>query len=118
VRDALNLGYAYFWTDNLRLYADTSWAFYGDLTGNWHFQFGFDYAPAYSNGPFLAMNGHLRQELNYSGNLVVQAGWAWRASHASHLFRVGFHYYNGLSNQFEFFQRFEQQIGVGMWYDF
>lgn len=122
VRDAINFGYAYYWTDNLRLYADTSWAFYGDLTGNWDFQFGFDYAPAQPTGmrgaPFVAMNGHLRQELNYSGNLVVQAGWAWRGANTSHLFRVGLHYYNGLSNQFEFFRTFEQQVGAGMWYDF
>ena len=122
VRDAINLGYSYYCTDNLRLYADTSWAFYGDLTGNWDFQFGLDYAPAHATGvrgaPFFAINGHLRQELNYSGNLVVQAVWAWRGAKSSHLFRVGLHYYNGMSNQFEFFRTFEQQIGAGMWYDF
>ena len=122
VRDALNLGYSYYWTDKLRLYADTSWAFYGDLTGNWDFQFGVDYAPALPTGicgaPFFAINGHLRQELDYSGNLVLQAGWAWRGDQSSSLFRTGLHYYSGMSNQFSFYRDFEQQIGVGMWYDF
>jgi hypothetical protein len=122
VRDALSLGYAYYWTDNLRLYSDASWAFYGDYTGNWHFQFGVDYAPARPTGirgaPFFAVNGHLRQELNYSGNLVVQAGWAWRGDDGSQLLRTGFHYYNGMSNQYSFFRQFEEQIGAGMWYDF
>jgi hypothetical protein len=122
VRDALNLGYSYYWTDNLRLYADTSWAFYHDLSGNWDFQFGADYAPArptgYRGAPFWAINGHLRQELNYSGNFVVQAGWAWRGEQSSGLFRTGLHYYNGMSNQYSFFRTFEQQIGVGVWYDF
>ena len=30
----------------------------------------------------------------------------------------GFHYYNGLSDQYSFYRNFEQQIGGGMWYDF
>jgi Protein of unknown function (DUF1207) len=122
VRDALNLGYSYYWTDNLRLYAETSWAFYGDFTGNWEFQFGIDYAPARPTGlrgaPFWAINGHLRQELNYSGNLVVQVGWAWRGDRSGHLLRTGLHYYNGMSNQYSFFRDFEQQIGAGLWYDY
>lgn len=122
VRDALSLGYSYYCTDNLRLYADTSWAFYGDFTGDWDFQFGLDYAPARPTGmrgaPFFAINGHLRQELDFSGNLVVQAGWAWRGDHSSHLLRTGLHYYNGASNQFSFFRDYEQQIGAGVWYDF
>lgn len=122
VRDAMNLGYSYYWTDNLRLYADTSWAFYGDYTGNWHFQFGVDYAPARPTGlrgaPFFAINGDIREELDYSGNLVVQAGWAWRGDRSSHLLRSGLHYYNGMSNQFSFYRDFEQQIGGGIWYDY
>jgi hypothetical protein len=121
-RDALNLGYSYYWTDNLCLYADTSWALHSDFSRNWEFQFGVDYAPARPTGirgaPFLAINGHLRQELNYSGNLVVQTGWAWRGDRSGHLLRTGLHYYNGLSNQFSFFRVFEQQIGGGVWYDF
>jgi hypothetical protein len=122
VRDAFALGYAYFWTDNLRLYSEASWAFYGDFTGNWHFQFGLDYAPARPTGirgaPFFAINGHLRQELNYGGNLSLQSGWAWRGESGSQLLRAGLHYYNGASNQYSFFRQFEHQIGAGMWYDF
>ena len=67
---------------------------------------------------FLAINGHLRQELNYSGNLVAQAGWAWRGKVGGPLMRVGVMYYNGASPQYEFYQQFEQQIGLGLWYDF
>ena len=64
------------------------------------------------------MNGHLREELNYSGNFTLQTGWAWRGDRSSHLLRAGFHYYNGLSNQYSFFRQFEQQIGGGVWYDY
>ena len=50
-------------------------------------QFGFDYSPRRPTGirgaPFFAVNGHFREELNYSGNFVLQAGWAWRADEPS-----------------------------------
>jgi hypothetical protein len=122
VRDALVLGYAYYWTDNLRLYGEMDWAFYGDLTGNWAFQFGIDYAPSRPTGlqgaPFFAINGHIRQEVDFSGNLVVEAGWAWRGDHSSHLLRTGLYFYDGNSNMFEFYRDYEQQIGAGVWYDF
>jgi hypothetical protein len=122
VRDALILAYAYYWTDNLRLYAETGWAFYSDVSEPWEFRFGFEYAPARPTGlrgaPFFAAHGHLQQELDFSGSLTVQAGWAWRGDRTSHLFRTGLHYYNGGSNQFSFYNQFEQQIGAGVWYDY
>jgi hypothetical protein len=121
VRDAITFGYAYYATDNLRLYAEVGWAFASEISEPWEFQFGVDYAPSRPTGlagaPFFATHGHLRQELDYSGNLVVQAGWAWRGE-TSHLLRMGAHYYNGLSDQYAFFRDFEQQIGAGIWYDF
>jgi hypothetical protein len=121
VRDAVTLGYAYYVTENLRLYGEMGYAFKDDVSKEWEFQFGLDYSPARPTGirgaPFFAVNGHLREELNYSGNFVLQAGWAWRGQ-TSHLLRTGFHYYNGLSDQYSFYRNFEQQIGGGMWYDF
>jgi Protein of unknown function (DUF1207) len=122
VRDAITLGYGYFLTENLRLYGELGYGFRTDISQEWELQFGFDYAPARPTGirgaPFFAAHGHLREELNYSGNLSLQAGWAWRGSRSSHLLRTGLHYYNGLSNQYSFYQNFEQQIGGGLWYDF
>ena len=61
---------------------------------------------------------HLRQELDYSGNFTAQLGWAWVGDYTSHMLRIGAHYYNGLSNQYSFYQYFEQQIGLGVWYDY
>lgn len=122
VRDALTVGYAYYVTENLRVYSELGWAFRDDVSKEWEFMFGFDYSPARPTGltgaPFLAAHGHLREELNYSGNFVLQAGWAWRGERSSHLLRTGFHYYNGLSDQYSFFRNFEQQIGAGVWYDY
>jgi hypothetical protein len=122
VRDTLTLGTAWYWTDNLRIYAEAGWAFYMDIAQPWEFRFGFDYAPARPTGkrgaPFVAMFGHLRQELDFGGNFVLQAGWAWRGDATGHLFRTGLHYYNGFSDQYSFFDDHEQQIGAGVWYDY
>jgi hypothetical protein len=122
VRDAIAIGYAYYLTEDLRLYGEMSYAFRTDISQEWEVQFGLDYSPARPTGirgaPFFAAHGHLREELDYSGNFALQAGWAWRGSRSSHLLRTGLHYYNGLSNQYSFYQQFDQQIGGGLWYDF
>lgn len=121
VRDALTLGYAFFISEELRIYGELGYAFHDDVSKEWELQFGLEYAPSRPTGcrgaPFFAIHGHLREELNYSGNFVLQAGWAWRGA-SSHLLRTGFHYYNGLSDQYSFYRNFEQQIGGGLWYDF
>jgi hypothetical protein len=120
-RDAIVLGLSYFVLPSVRLYAEADWAFYQDVARPWAFQFGAEYSPQGATGmrgtPFVALNGHLRQELDYSGNVVAQAGWQWRST-AGHLMRIGLHYYNGLNPQFALFDDFEEQIGAGLWYDY
>jgi hypothetical protein len=121
-RDVLIFGYSYYVTPNLRLYGEAGWAFYTIVTEPWEFQFGIDYAPQYRTGPwgapFWALNGHIREELDFSGNFTAQVGWAWRADNNAHLLRVGFQYFNGLSNQYSFAFQHEESFGFGIWYDF
>ena len=121
-RDELVLGGSYYTCPELRFYAEAGWAFHSDVAEPWEFQFGFDYAPAGATGihgaPFVAFNGHLREEVDFGGNLVFQAGWAWRRSPASGTFRAGLQYFNGQSEQFSFFARSENKVGIGLWYDF
>lgn len=121
-RDVLVLGYSYYATPNLRFYGEVGWAFYSIVSEPWEFQAGIDYAPQYRTGfrgaPFFAVNTHLKEELNYSGNFTVQAGWAWRADNGPQLLRVGVQYFNGMSQQNSFVYNFEETIGVGLWYDF
>lgn len=121
-RDTLIFGAAYYFTDDLRVYGEVGWAFFTDVSAPFEVQFGIDYAPAAPTGargaPFFALNGHLREELDYSGNFTVQAGWAWRSAHNGSLLRIGGHYFNGASWQYSFYNQFEQQLGVGLWYDF
>lgn len=120
-RDALVLGYSYYVTQRLRVYAEAGWAFYSDVSLPWEFQFGVDFAPCCETGlrgaPFWAVNAHLREEVNFGGGLTFEAGWAWRGGSAKML-RTGLFYYNGESNQFAFFDEHEEQIGFGLWYDF
>jgi hypothetical protein len=122
LRDSIVWGLAVYLTPELRLYSEVNWAFHVDGGAQpWRFQFGADFSSVEPTGPlgapFLAINGLVRQENDYSGNVTVRAGWQWR-SQSGHLFRFGLQYFNGMSDEMQFFNRFEQQIGGGIWYDF
>ncbi len=122
-RDALYFGYSFSATPELRLYAELDYAFFRDYADPWHIQFGFDYGPVEPTGargaPFLAMNVHLREELNFGGNIQVQGGWAWNGEGlGAGTLRTGPFFYSGGSPQFSFYQQNEQQFGWGLWYDF
>ncbi len=121
-RDCFVIGQSYYVTDDLRLYGEVGWAFYSDVSEPWELQFGIDYSPlmpiGWRGAPFAAVNGHLRQELNFSGNFVAQAGWQWRGGSNGQLLRIGVQYYNGLSNQYQLYNFFENKIGFGIWYDY
>jgi len=121
VRDALVWGVSFYCVDDLRIYTEAAWSFYTDGGAEpWEFQFGVDYTPAGPSGirgtPFFAINGHLREESDFGGNLVVQTGWQWRGD-SGHLFRMGVQYFAGKSDQFEFFDQYEEKLGLAIWYD-
>ncbi len=121
-RDVIVWGHSFFLTEDVRLYGEAGWAFaYDGGSEPWELQFGVDYSPVKPVGqrgsPFVAINGHLRQEFDYGGNIVVQTGWQWRG-YSGHLFRIGMHYFQGMSDQWEFFDQFEDKLGFGIWYDF
>ena len=40
------------------------------------------------------------------------------AERSGQVMRIGAHYFNGKSSQYQTFDKFEQQVGVGLWYDF
>jgi len=106
----------------LRLYAEVGWAFYADEGSEpWECQFGIDYSPMYltdgCSGPFFAINSRLREEVDFGGNMTVQTGWQWWGQ-TGRLLRTGLHYFNGKSDQYEFVNQHEEQIGIGIWYDY
>jgi outer membrane protein assembly factor BamB len=111
-RDVLIWGNSYYWTRNLRLYAEAGWAFNADDGAEpWEFQFGIDYSPDRPSmphgSPFFAINAHLREEVAFGGNVVVQTGWQWRGMTSGQLFRMGMQYFAGMSEQFEFYDQYE-----------
>lgn len=122
-RNAFTLGHAWWWTDELRIYAEVDWAFMNDGGSQpWGTLFGLEHVTSRPTGlrpaPFWALHGHLREEVDWGGNLVVQAGWLWRSDEAGRLFRLGMNYYNGKSRQLSLFDTFEHQVGMGVWYDY
>jgi hypothetical protein len=121
-RDVLVWGHSLYPSDQFRVYGEIGYAFYVDACQPWEVQFGVDWAPNYRTGgrgaPFAAVNGHLREEVDFGGNFVAQAGWAWRRGPATGLYRVGLHYYNGKDDQFSFFDNSVEKVGFGMWYDY
>jgi len=123
VRDVLVWGHSYYVTPAVRVYGEAGWAFKTDGgTEPWEFQFGIDFSPPCPTGfrgaPFAAFNAHLREEVDFGGNFVVQAGWAWRGPSGGHLVRAGVEYFNGKDEQFSFFDESQQKLGFGLWYDF
>ena len=121
-RDALVLGFAFRPLPAMRLYAEAGWAFFTDGGSRpWEFQFGVDCSSPFPTGPvglpFAAINGRIRQEVGFGGNMTVQAGWQWRGR-SGKLLRVGMHYFNGMSDQAQFFRTFESQLGLGAWLDY
>lgn len=121
-RDALVWGVAFYPFQDARMYAEVGWAFcYDGGTRPWEFQFGIDYSPLRPTGligaPFFAVNGHLRQEVDFGGGFTLQTGWQWRGD-TGRLARVGLQYFNGMSDQYQFYLQHEEQVGVGVWYDY
>lgn len=121
-RDVLYLGGSYWLNERSRVYGESGYAFYCDVSEQWEFSMGYESAPRRPTGlcgePFFAVHGHLREELDYGGSVNVELGWAWRSQHSPGLLRTGLQYYNGKSSQYSFFDEFEEQIGLGLWYDF
>lgn len=122
-RDVIVWGHSAYWTDALRLYAEIGYAVQTDDGAEpWEFQFGAEYSSRCCTGPrgapFAAFNTHLREEVNFGGEITVQAGWQWRGQTDGSLLRFGLQFYNGESSQYQFYDRFERQIGLGLWYDF
>jgi hypothetical protein len=122
VRDAVVLGASVFPRPVWRLYSEAAYAVNVDGGAEpWEFQFGTELSQPGPTGPqgtpFWAINGHLREEHEFGGDVSTQLGWLWRGQ-AGQTVRLGFHYFNGKSSQYQTFDNSEEQVGAGLWYDF
>jgi hypothetical protein len=123
LRDAIVWGNSYYMFDWMRLYGEVGYAFQNSGGSEpWEFQFGSELIQARPTGPrgapFLAVNGMSRQELDWGGNVCVQAGWAWRGRQSERLLRAGFEYLYGSDPQYEFVFYRQNRAGIGVWYDY
>ena len=86
------------------------------------FQLGTEYARqalrTSRGAPFVALNLEIRQEVDFSPGVSILTGWQWRNPETLKAFRVGMQYFNVPSNQYEFYQDHNAQLGIGVWYDF
>lgn len=126
VRDSLIFGAMYDLTNDLQIYGEVGNAL-GAQGGAkpLELQFGSQYVPSASDfrvkvggAPFAAVNGHLRQDFDFSGSLNLVTGWSWQGEESKSRFRIGLQYYRGQSLQYSFFDRKENLIGGGLWFDF
>jgi hypothetical protein len=122
VRDAMVVGASHFPHPAWRLYSEAAYAVNVDGGAEpWEFQFGTEVSQPGPTGPhgtpFWAINAHLREEHEFGGDVSTQLGWLWRGD-SGQVVRLGVHYFNGKSSQYQTFDDSEEQIGAGMWYDF
>ena len=122
VRDSLVFGTSYYPIPAWRVYGEVGWCFHPDGgAGPWESQFGTELSRPGPTGnhstPFVAINARVRQDEDVVGDINFQAGWLRRGI-LGQTFRWGFDYYNGKSSQSQFYSDYEQQVGMGLWYDF
>ena len=123
VRDSLLAGTTYELNDVSRIYGEIGYAL--GIEGGakpLEFQFGAEYTPLptsqFTGAPFAAVNTHLREDFDFNGGVNVVAGWGWQGEHSKRRLRLGLNYYNGPSLQYEFFDRWENLVGGGIWLDY
>lgn len=123
VTESLVLGIARRMQERWRVYGESAYAFHtAGGAKKWQFQTGLEYAPKPSLGdacaPFSAINFDIREAVNFDPSITIQTGWSWYGSRSARRFRAGLQYTNGYSSQFQFFQRFEENLGAGIWFDY
>jgi hypothetical protein len=122
VRDSLIFGAGYFFTPSIRTYAEIGAGAVDGGAEPVELQFGCEWVQARNTGarggPFAAINGDLRQEVAYGGNVSVQFGWMWRQYARGPNARIGAQYFYGKDDEYEFFTQTVSRFGWGIWYDF
>lgn len=123
VRESLVMGASVQATPEIRYYGEVAWA--SIISGGakpWQLQMGAEYAAISGRpedgAPFSAVNVHLREEVDFAASLTVMTGWQWTGPESGRAFRLGLQYFNGPSSQFQFFRRYDNQLGIGMWFDY
>jgi len=123
VRDSLLVGISQDLSESTRIYGEIGYsAGYQGGAQPWELQGGAEYTPvaqsSFVGAPFVAVNGHLREEFNFGGGVNIASGWGWQGRETGNRLRIGLNYYYGPSLQWIFFDRRESLVGGGIWFDF
>lgn len=123
VRESLIMGASLQASPQWRVYGEVGWA--AIATGGaepWQLQLGTEYARLACRptrgAPFVALNIQMREEVDFAPGVSILTGWQWRSPETGKAFRVGMQFFNGPSNQYQFYQQYDNQLGFGVWYDF
>ncbi|WP_146392861.1 DUF1207 domain-containing protein [Allorhodopirellula solitaria] len=123
VTESLIWGVSYKPTQPVRLYGEAAYAVHcAGGAQPWQFQTGAEWTPAPSPSrwiaPFAAANLGFFEATEYHMQTTLQAGWALQGSRSAQRLRFGFQYGQGPTNQFSFFQRSDEYLGWGIWFDY
>ena len=123
VRESIIFGTSLQASRECRLYGELAWG--AIATGGaepWQFQLGTEFSPiartATRGAPFAAFNMQMREEVDFAPGMSFLTGWQWKSPENGSAIRLGLQYFNGPSNQYQFFEEYQNQLGFGVWYDF
>lgn len=122
VRDCLTWGIAFRPDANWRFYFGGDYVFNRDGGAKpWQFELGAEYSPMmlpnFQGSPFLALHFRWSEDTDFETYSALEAGWQWKTVY-QHTMRTGLYAMAGHADQYQFYDRWEKQIGFGFWYDF
>jgi hypothetical protein len=120
VRDEILTGVTYDVIAGLSGYGEAGYAFYTSGGAEpWELQFGAEYRLPLEGcacgRPFVAVNGHLREEVGFGGSFNAVVGSEWRSRDGDRRLGFGLRYFRGKSSQYQFFDVQEELIGLMIW---
>jgi hypothetical protein len=119
-RNEIAMGLAYQYSDAVRVYAQSGYAFVvtnptpnrtpdrWDVGLEWNQRC----ATGLAGNPFAAVDLEFRGDENYHANFSAQAGWQWRGYDRGPAARLALEYYNGQSPFGQFIAERESWLGV------
>jgi len=122
VRDCLMWGVAYRPDANWRFYVGGDYVFWCDGGAKpWQFEAGAEYSPMmlpnFQGSPFMALHFRWSQDTDFETYSALEAGWQWKTVYQQTM-RTGLYAMAGYADQYQFYNRWERQIGFGFWFDF
>ncbi len=122
VRDCLMWGIAFRPDANWRFYIGGDYVFWRDCGAKpLQFEAGAEYSPMllpnFQGSPFLALHFRWSEDTDFDTYSALEAGWQWKTVYQQTL-RTGLYAMAGYADQYQFYDRWEKQIGYGIWFDF